>query len=78
MDVWKHVDGSQHSADGPLGCMPCANKRRAAMAPEAEPDRRVAKLQRLADAANEACASSVSVPLSDLLFVLAAARAGLL
>lgn len=29
-DVWAHPDGSRHSADGPLGCFPCANARRSA------------------------------------------------
>lgn len=27
-DVWRHRDGTEHSASGPLGCMPCANLRR--------------------------------------------------
>lgn len=31
-DRWKHLDGSEHSLDGPLGCFPCANLRRSAAA----------------------------------------------
>jgi len=27
-DPWAHKDGSSHSAAGPLGCLPCSNKRR--------------------------------------------------
>lgn len=27
-DVWKHKDGSEHSAKGPFGCMRCAIERR--------------------------------------------------
>lgn len=26
--VWEHVDGTPHSENGPLGCLPCANIRR--------------------------------------------------
>lgn len=30
-DLWAHKDGTPHSAQGPLGCMPCANHRREAV-----------------------------------------------
>lgn len=31
-DLWAHRNGSAHSAAGPLGCLPCANERRSALA----------------------------------------------
>jgi len=37
-DLWRHRDGTPHSAQGPLGCMICANERRAAIARTACPD----------------------------------------
>lgn len=30
--IWNHPDGTEHSVTGPLGCYPCANLRRAAIA----------------------------------------------
>ena len=35
-DPWRHRDGTEHSASGPRGCMPCANLRRSAMHPPEE------------------------------------------
>lgn len=32
-DPWAHTDHSAHSISGPIGCFPCANLRRAAVAP---------------------------------------------
>jgi hypothetical protein len=29
--VWAHKDDTEHSAAGPLGCLPCAQHRRAAI-----------------------------------------------
>lgn len=47
MKLWEHKDGSDHSANGPLGCFPCANHRRSSLK-LALTDKQLSVLRRLA------------------------------